>query len=264
MLLQASQQSSSNAENQASQDLCSVHKNAKKFYCKNCSVAVCEDCWNRSHLDHSVVPLKSVLKELITTSSDSWKFVEQYQNNYKSLVSSSVDLNEEIVSTIQRLEKLTELKNKTQNAQNVQIFHSLQEKSLEELNEQKKVVENIKSNISKLSNSCTAVENSLNKAIDTFSQSKTSGSSKKQSGSALTRKTATLGVKSWQLRDIRKGSATTGTFEIYRSQFYSQTQEVLAKSRNAISVLKVQGETITEDRKLPFQGVEGTSAYSLS
>ena len=227
-------------------------------------MAVCEDCWNRSHLDHSVVPLKSVLKELITTSSDSWKFVEQYQNNYKSLVSSSVDLNEEIVSTIQRLEKLTELKNKTQNAQNVQIFHSLQEKSLEELNEQKKVVENIKSNISKLSNSCTAVENSLNKAIDTFSQSKTSGSSKKQSGSALTRKTATLGVKSWQLRDIRKGSATTGTFEIYRSQFYSQTQEVLAKSRNAISVLKVQGETITEDRKLPFQGVEGTSAYSLS
>ena len=190
---------------------------------------------------------------MTAASKELWKHVEQYQNNYKRLVTNSVDLNEEIVSTIQKLEKLTELKNKMQNAQNVQNFHSLQEKSLEELNEQKKVVENIKANISELSNSCTAVENSLNKAIDTFSQSKTSGSSKKQSGSALTRKTATLGVKSWQLRDIRKGSATTGAFGINYSLFYSQTQEVLAQSRNAISVLKVQGETITEDRKLPLQ-----------
>ena len=195
---------------------------------------------------------------MTAASKELWKHVEQYQNNYKRFVANSVDLNEEIVSTIQKLEKLTELKNKMQNAQNVQNFHSLQEKSLEELNEQKKVVENIKANISELSNSCTAVENSLNKAIDTFSQSKTSGSSKKQSGSALTRKTATLGVKSWQLRDIRKGSATTGTFVINCPQFYSQTQEIFGYCYNTkkmlvLMVLKVQGESITMDRELPFQ-----------
>ena len=201
---------------------------------------------------------------MTAASKELWKHVEQYQNNYKRLVTNSVDLNEEIASTIQKLENLTELKNKMQSAQNVQNFHSLQEKSLEELNEQKKVVENIKANISELSNSCTAVENSLNKAIDTFSQKKISGSSKKQSGSALTRKTAIFGVKSWQLRDIRKGSATTGTFQIIDSHFYSQTQEVFGRYADKLLVLKVQGESITMDRELSFQGVGGKFFFVFS
>ncbi|XP_063727888.1 tripartite motif-containing protein 2-like isoform X2 [Symsagittifera roscoffensis] len=254
--IEASQQSTSCADNQAGQDVCSVHKKAKKVYCNNCSISICEDCWNQSHLEHFVVPINSLLKDSTTASNESWKQVEQYQNNYKRLVTNSVDLNEEIVSTMEIIEKLTELKNKMQNAQNVQNFHTFEKKSLEELNEQKKVVDHIKSGISEMSNSCTAVENSLNKAIDTFSQSKITGSS--QFTRALTGKATAIGVETWQLRDIRKGSATTFKFSIQQSKFSSQTQEVFAldDASDGILVLKVQGESIAMDRRmrLSFRG----------
>ena len=169
--MQALQQSTASAvpDNQAGQDVCSVHKKAKRVYCKNCSTAICEDCWSQSHVEHHVVPINSVLKDLTTASNESWKQVEQYQNNYNRLVTTSVDVNEEIVSHIEKLEKLTELKHKMQNAQNVGNFHAFEKKSLQELNEQKKKVEHMKLGISELSNSCTVLENSLNKAIDTFS-----------------------------------------------------------------------------------------------
>ena len=181
-------------------------------------------------------------------------------------MTNSVDLNEEIVSTMEIIEKLTELKNKMQNAQNVQNFHTFEKKSLEELNEQKKVVDHIKSGISEMSNSCTAVENSLNKAIDTFSQSKITGSS--QFTRALTGKVTAIGVETWQLRDIRKGSATTFKFSIQLSKFSSQTQEVFAldDASDRILVLKVQGESIAMDRRmrLSFRGARGNSIWLFS
>ena len=267
---QASQQSTSSAvlDNQAGQHVCSAHKKAKKVYCKNCSTAICKDCWNQSHLEHHVVPINSVLKDLTTSLNESWKQVEQYQNDYKRLVTNSVDLNEEIVSTIEKLEKLTELKHKMQNAQNVQNFHAFEKKSLQELNEQKKKVDHMKLSIAELSNSCTAVENSLNKAIDTFSQSKNTGSSQlTASSTTLTRKARTIGAKTWQLRDFRKGSANTGILEnIGRSQFCSQTQEIFAlrKSADIVVVFKVQGESITMDRKLSVQSGIGKFNFSFS
>ena len=256
-MIQASQQSSSSAENQAGQDFCSVHKNAKKFHCKNCSIAVCEDCWNQSHIDHSVVPWKSVLKELTARTSDSWKLVELYQNNYTRLVKNSLGLNEEVVHSIEKVDELKGLNNKTQNAQNFQSFHSLQETSLKELNEQKKVVDHIISSISDLSTSSKIVQNSLNKAIDAFTQSKQMGSSQKTSSSALTEKATALGVKKWDLRDFCKNNATAVSFALYQAQFSSQTQEVFAESETTISVLKVKGDSIRKNRSLPFHGIEG-------
>ena len=265
---QASQQSTSSAvlDNQAGQEVCSVHKKAKKFYCKSCSTAICEDCWNQSHLEHHVVPISSVLKDLTTASNESWKHVEQYQNDYKRLVTKSVDLNEKIVSTFEKLEKLTELKNKMQNAQNVLNFHAFEKKSLQELNEQKEKVEHMKLSISELYNSCTAVENSLKKAIASFSQCKSTGSSQlRASSSALTRKARTIGAERWQLRDIRKGSATTLEY-IRNPQFCSQTQEVFAfgSSADTVLVFKVQGESITMDRKLSVQSYMGKFNFSFS
>ena len=175
-------------------------------------------------------------------------------------MTNSIDLSEEIVSAIEKLEKLTKLKNKMQNAQNFQSFHTTKEKSLEELTEQKKVVEHIKSSISELSNSCTAVENSLNKATDTFSQSKNTASSRLAANStALTGTAAAIGDETWQLRDICKGRATARTFPIYQPQFSLQTQEVFVLSGKTILVVKVQGESITMDRKLSIQGAQGNS-----
>ena len=208
-----------------------------------------------------------MLKDLTTASNESWKQVEQYQNNYKRLVTNSVDLNEEIVSNIEKLEKLTELKHKMQNAQNVGNFHAFEKKSLQELNEQKKKFEHMKLSISELSNSCTAVENSLNKAIDSFSQCKNTGKSQlTASSSALTRKARTIGAKTWQLKDIRKGSATTGTSECLDCpQFCSQTQEVFAyDSSGTVVVSKVQGESITMERKLSLQSGIGKFIFSFS
>ena len=161
-----------------------------------------------------------------------------------------------------------ELKYKMQNAQNVGNFHAFEKKSLQELNEQKKKVEHMKLSISELSNSCNAFENSLNKAIDSFSQCKNTGSSQlTASSSALTRKARTIGAKTWQLRDIRKGSATTCTSEnLNWPQFCSQTQEVFDfdSSSNSILVFKVQGESVTMDRKLSDQGVGGKFNFSFS
>ena len=203
--------------------------------------------------------MNSVLKDLTTASNESWKHVEQYQNNYKRLVTNYVDLKEEIGSNAEKLEKF---KNEMQNAQNVQNFHEFEKKSLQELNEQKKKVEHMKLGLSELS-LFKLVENSLNKAIDSFSQSKNTGSSQlTASSSSLTRQARTTRAEIWQLRDIRKGSATTGTFE-YNSQFCSQTQEVFATARDTMMVFKVLGESITMDRKLSFQGVGGKFNFSF-
>ena len=153
-----------------------------------------------------------------------------------------------------------------QNAQNLQSFYTIEKKSLEELKEQKKVVDHIKSSVSELSNSCFAVENSLNKAIETFSQSKNTGNSQLTASSTVFTGTATtIGVETWQLRDICKSCATTGKFRIYQTQFSLQTQEVFASSGDdKVLVFKVQEESITRDRKLSIQGAQGNSIKLFS
>ena len=157
---------------------CSIHGKPLKFFCNNigCFSGICEDCWIIDHVHHHVVPSKIVLGKDVEELENNWKKIEDYQTTCRKLVTDSVNLSEDTLSIMQKIDQLILSKGDLRKFQSVEDNHLFKQKTLKELEKHEELVERIKQKTTSLIASYNQVENSLNAAKDCFREGPASSS----------------------------------------------------------------------------------------
>ena len=156
---------------------CGLHKKPVIMFCKNieCSTAVCQHCWSKNHVGHQIVPLEQVLDETAQSILSNWGKIEAYQTKFESLVSKSVNANEDVLSIMEDIRKLVLSKTDLPKAQSVQELGLFKQNILRELKKQREAVKQAEQKLLSAVKLIKEATDCLKLAIDSFSEEAATG-----------------------------------------------------------------------------------------